>query len=138
MVLYELNEKHQWSIKDLVYHLVTEEPTKKYGITCLARAKTLLDAIYQWEEVVERLANVSEDIRTVGNIALAAHIRTKLHVVGKLGVGLGTFDPKADIATLEISTLAKRVQNAVLELWKLLAALMEQQYASSCDTSTEY
>src|SRR5436305_10660514 len=47
MVLYELNEKHRWSIKDLVYHLVTAEPIKKYGITCSTRAKALSDAIYQ-------------------------------------------------------------------------------------------
>ena len=78
-------------------------------MTCSARAKTLSDAIYQREEVVERLAHVSEDIRTVGKTALAARIRTKLRVVGKPGVGLGTFDPEADIATLEISTLAKQV-----------------------------
>jgi hypothetical protein len=138
MVLNELNEKHRWSIKDLIYHLVTAEPTKKYGMTCSARAKTLSDAIYQREEVVERLAHVSEDIRTVGNTALAARIRTELHTVGKPGVGLGTFDPETDIATLEISTLAKRVQNAAPELWKLLVALMEQQHASGRDTSTEY
>ena len=43
MVLYELNEKHRWSIKDPVYHLVNEEPTKKYGMMCLARAKALSD-----------------------------------------------------------------------------------------------
>jgi hypothetical protein len=109
MVLNELNEKHRWSIKDLIYHLVTAEPTKKYGMTCLVWARTLLDAIYQWEEVVERLAHVLEDIRTVGNIALAVHIQTELHIVGKPGVGLGTFNPKTDIATLEISTLAKWV-----------------------------
>jgi hypothetical protein len=61
----------------------------------------------------------------MGNTALAARIRTELHIVGKPGVRLGTFNPKVDIATLEISTLAKRVQNAALELWKLLAALIE-------------
>jgi hypothetical protein len=116
MVLYELNEKHRWSIKDLVYHLVTAEPTRKYGMTCSARAKALSDAIYQREEVVERLGRVSQDIQTVGNTALAARIRTELRAVGKPGVGLGTFDPEADIATLDIPTLAKRVQNAVPEL----------------------
>ena len=138
MVLYELNEKHRWSIKDLVYHLVTAEPTKKYGMTCSARAKTLSDAIYQREEVVERLARVSKDIRTVGDTALAARIRTELRAVGRPGVGLGTFDPEAEIATLDLSALAKRVQNAAPELWKLLVALMEPQQPSSRDTATEY
>ena len=85
MVLNELNEKHRWSIKDLVYHFVTAEPTKKYGMTCSARAKTLSDTIYQQEEVVERLARVSEDIRTVGNTTLVARIRTELRAVGKPG-----------------------------------------------------
>jgi hypothetical protein len=47
MMLHELNEKHRWSIKDFVYHLVTAEPTKKYGMTCSARAKALSNAIYQ-------------------------------------------------------------------------------------------
>jgi hypothetical protein len=138
MVLYELNEKHRWSIKDLVYHLVTAEPTKTYGMTCSARAKALSDAIYQREEVVERLTRASEDIQTVGDTALAARLRTELRAVGKPEVGLGTFNPEADIATLDIPTLAKRVQNAAPELWKLLVALMEQQHASGRDTSAEY
>ena len=47
IMLYELNEKHQWSIKDLIYHLVTAEPIKAYDISCLARVKTLLNEIYQ-------------------------------------------------------------------------------------------
>ena len=34
MVLSELNEKHRWSIKDFIYHLVTAEPTKKYAMSC--------------------------------------------------------------------------------------------------------
>jgi hypothetical protein len=53
MVLHELNEKHRWSIKDFIYHLVTEEPTKKYAMMCSAQAKALSDAIYQQEEVIE-------------------------------------------------------------------------------------
>ena len=56
---------------------------------------------------------------------LAIHIQTKLRAVGKLGVRLGTFNPKADITALDISTLAERVQNTVLKLWKLLMALIE-------------
>jgi|GraSoiStandDraft_23_1057293.scaffolds.fasta_scaffold46704_2 hypothetical protein len=138
MVLQELNDKHRWTIKDFVYHMVTEEPTKKYGMTCSARAKALSDAIYRRREVVERLARVSEDIRTTGNTALTARIRTELSAVGKPGVGLGRFDAEADIATLDLSGLPKRVRNAAPELWQLLVALMEQQRASSRDTSTRY
>ena|SRR5438552_7340936 len=52
IVLHELNGKHRWSIKDLVYNMVTAEPIKKNGVSCLVRAKALSDGIYQREEVV--------------------------------------------------------------------------------------
>ena len=42
--------------------VIIEELTMKYGMTCSARAKALSDAIYQREEVVQRLAQVSEDV----------------------------------------------------------------------------
>ncbi len=138
MVLHELFEKHRWSIKDFVYYLVTAEPTKKYAMTCSARAKALSNAIYQQEEVVERLASASEDIRTVGNTGLTTRIRAELHAVGKPEVGLGEFNPEANIDTLDIPAMAKRVQKAAPELWELLVGLMEQQRASRRDTSTEY
>jgi hypothetical protein len=138
LVLYELNEKHRWSIKDLIYHLVTAEPTKKYGMTCSARAKALSDAIYKREEVVEQLSRASEDIRTVGNANLIARMRTELNAVGKPEVGLGEFESEKDIAELDIPALAERVQRAAPELWGLLAGLMEQQHASRRDTLTEY
>jgi hypothetical protein len=138
MLLHELFEKHRWSIKDFIYHLVTEEPTKKYAMSCSARAKALSNAIYQQQEVVERLASVSADIRTVGNTGLVTRIRAELHAVGKPGVGLGEFNPKTDIDKLNINTLAERIQKAAPELWELLAGLMEQQHASRRDTLTEY
>ena len=59
--------------------------------------------------MVERLARVSEDIRTVGNTALAARIRAELRALGKPGVGLEIFDPEADIAALDISVVQRRV-----------------------------
>lgn len=138
MVLYELNEKHRWSIKDFIYHLITAEPTKKYGMKCSTRAKALSDAIYQRPEVVQRLSNVSEDLRTVGNSALIKRIQTELHAVAKPEVGLGEFNPEVDIDTLDIPTLADRIRKAAPELWGLLVGLMEQQHASRRDTSTEY
>ena len=74
----------------------------------------------------------------MGSIALATRLWTKLSAVSKLGVGLGEFESKADIDSLNIPTLAKRIQNEALELWELLASLIEQQHASRRDTLTEY
>jgi hypothetical protein len=138
MVLQDLFEKHRWSIKDFIYHLVTEEPTKKQAMSCSARARALSKAIYQQEEVVERLASVSLDIRTVGNAGLNKRIRAELHALSKPEVGFGEFNPKADVNTLDIPALAERIQKAAPELWELLASLMEQQYASRRDTLTKY
>jgi hypothetical protein len=138
MVLLDLAEKHRWSIKTFIHHLVTAEPTEPYSIGCSARAKALSDAIYQQPEVVERLSCVSKDIQTVGNTALATRLRAELSAVGKPEVGLGEFESTADIDTLNIPTLAERIQKAAPELCELLASLMEQQHASRRDTLTEY
>jgi hypothetical protein len=139
MVLNELNEKHRWSIKDLVYYMVTAEPTKKYGMSCLARAKALSDGIYQREEVVEKLSRASQDIQNVGSSTLVDRIRAELRSVTRTEVGLGEFDPETDITNLDVPALAKRVQTAAPELWQLLGALMEPQKASSNrNTSAEY
>ena len=74
MVLYELFEKHRWSIKDFIYHLVTAKPEKKNGVRSSVRAKTLSDAIYKQKEVVEQLSNVSNDIYTMGDTDLTSHL----------------------------------------------------------------
>src|SRR5437762_8326018 len=139
MVLHELDRKHRWSIKDLVYYMVTAKTIKKYGMSCLARAKALSDGIYQQEEVVEQLARASQDIRTVGDSALVDRIRVELRSVSKPDVGLGEFDPEADITKFDISALAERVQKAEPELWQLLGAYMVPQDARSRrDTFAEY
>jgi hypothetical protein len=139
MVLHKLNEKHRWSIKDLVYHMVTAEPTKKYGMSCLARAKALSDGIYQREEVVEKLSRASQDIRNVGSSTLVDRIRAELRSVTRTEVGLGEFDPETDVTNLDVPALAKRVQTAAPELWQLLGTIMEPQKASSHrNTFTEY
>jgi hypothetical protein len=69
---------------------------------------------------------------------LNTRIRAELHALSKPGVGLGEFNPKANIDTLDIPALAERIQKAAPELWQLLAGLMEQQHASHRDTLTEY
>jgi hypothetical protein len=52
----------------------------------------------------------------MGSMALATRLWTKLSAMSKLGVGLGEFESKVDIDSLNIPTLAKRIQNEALEL----------------------
>jgi hypothetical protein len=138
MVLSELFEKHRWSIKDFIRHLVTAEPVKKNGVRSLVRAKTLSDAIYQQKEVVEQLSRVSKDIRHLDNMELITRLRAELDAVGRPEIGLGMFESTKDISELDIPNLADRVQSAAPELWGLLAGLMEPQRASNRDTLTTH
>ena len=66
--------------------------------------------------MVEQLSRVSEDIRTKGNLELVACIQAELNMVGKLGVGLGEFKSEKKIDELDIHAMAKRIQEAALEL----------------------
>jgi hypothetical protein len=131
MVLHELFEKHRWSIKDLIYHLVTAKPEKRYGMKCSARAKTLSDAIYKQEEVVNRLSRASKDIQKVGNTELTNRLRAELQAVSKPNIGLGKFESEKEVDELDIPALTERVQKAAPEPWTLLASLMEPPRATS-------
>ena len=89
--------------------------------------------------MIEQLACASQDIWTVGDSALVDCICAKLHSMSKPNIGLGGFDPEADITKLDISALAEWVQKAAPELWQLLRAFMEPQDARSChDTFAKY
>jgi len=131
MVLHELFEKHRWSIKDFMRHFVTAEPIKKFGVSCSVRAKTLSNAIYQQEEVVEQLSRVSKDVHIMNNEELIKRLRAELHAVSKSEIGLGMFDSEKDVIDLDIPALAERVSKAAPELWALLSSLMESPYTSS-------
>ena len=131
MVLNELFEKHRWSIKDLIYHLVTAKPEKKFATKCSSRAKILSDAIYKQEEVVKQLSRSSKAIQTVGNTELTNRLRAELHAVSKPNIGLGKFESEKEVDELDIPALAERVQKAAPELWALLASLMEPPRTTS-------
>ena len=58
-VLKDLRDKHRWSLKDFILHLVTEESTIKGSHTCAMHTKNLSSAIYQQEAVAKQLSKVS-------------------------------------------------------------------------------
>jgi hypothetical protein len=127
MVLVDLHKKHRWTIKDLLFHMVTAEPTKKWAKSTLVRSVTLSDAIYKQPEVTAKLSRVSSDIHTFGNSALATRIRAELSSLSKPEAGLGSFDPEMDIAELDIFSLIERVRETAPELWQLLCTIMKPQ-----------
>ena len=127
MVLGDIYKKHRWTIKDLLFHMVTAEPTKKWAKSTLARSVTLSDAIYKQPDVTAKLSRASSNIHTFGNTALANRIRAELSSLSKPEAGLGSFDPEMDIADLDISSLIERLRETAPELWQLLCATMKPQ-----------
>jgi hypothetical protein len=87
--------------------------------------------------VVKQLAQASLDIWNVGNTAQLKHMYDELDSMSE--VGMGTFDPEADIAQIDIPRLAEHVQKASPELWHLLGCLMAlKDYRSNRDAFTKY
>ena len=136
-VLKDLRDKHRWSLKDFILHLVTEESTIKGSHTCAMHTKNLSSAIYQQEAVAKQLSKVSGDIWTTTPPSPPAAIQPALGRGGPPEVGLGKFDPDQDVGALDIPALAGRIQKAAPELFKLLADLMVQQHSSGHITSTD-
>lgn len=136
-VLKDLRDKHRWSLKDFILHLVTEESTIKGSHTCAMHTKNLSSAIYQQEAVAKQLSKVSGDIWTETNSQQVSRLRSELSKIGRHEVGLGKFDPNQEVGKLEIPALAGRIQKAAPELFKLLTDLMVQQHSSGQGTSTD-
>jgi hypothetical protein len=136
-VLKDLRDRHRWSLKDFILHLVTEESTIKGSHTCAMHTKNLSSAIYQQEAVAKQLSKVSGDIWTKTNSEQVSRLRSELRKVGMPEVGLGKFDPNQEADMLDIPALAGRIQTAAPELFKLLADLMVQQHSSGHNKSTD-
>ena len=46
MILGEMYKNHRWTIKDLLFHMVTAEPTKKWAKSTSARSAALVIALF--------------------------------------------------------------------------------------------
>ena len=123
MVLAELNDKHRWTIKDLLYHMVHAQPVKKNGYSTLYRAQKLSDAIYGQPEIIERLGSVSKDIYATGATDLVSRIQTEIRGLIN-GDILGEFQSNVDPKDMDIPGLATQMQNKAPELWGLLVSFM--------------
>jgi len=123
MVLAELNDKHRWTIKDLLYHMVHAQPVKKNGYSTSYRAQKLSDAIYGQPEIIERLGSVSKDIYATGASDLVSRIQTEIRGLIN-GDILGEFQSNVDPKDMDISSLATQMQRKAPELCGLLVSIM--------------
>lgn len=128
MVLQDLRNKHKWSIKTFLCHLVTAQPERRsnqHGPD--VRTQRLAEAILQ-PDVLSRLLKVSDEIHEIGTSGLVDRLRSEIWHICAADIGLGEFDKDAQIQDLDIPTMADNVQQGAPELCCLLRRLMDPYY----------
>jgi hypothetical protein len=136
MILGYIRDQHRWSVKDLLYHVVTASSSDKNAHSETRRAKLVSQAIYEQPVVIEKLAVASKDIYTVGTTDLVSRLQSELRHLINSKI-LGDFQSEIDPRDVNIPTLATRIQGEAPELWGLLANIMTPP-TSLRDTSTVY
>ena len=120
MILRDLREKHRWSIKDFLYHMVTTKKSTPNTLSTGVRASRLAEAIEQ-EEVTEALLKASKDFCTVGTSGLVRRLQKEIQ---RLGSVLGEFDPDTSATDPDISFFSERIPEVAPELCILLTNLL--------------
>ncbi|KAN0083237.1 hypothetical protein V8E54_002325 [Elaphomyces granulatus] len=121
MILRDLREKHRWSIKDFLYHMVTAKKSTPNTLSTGVRASRLAEAIEQ-EEVAEALLKASKDFCTIGTSGLVRRIQKEVQRLGSKV--LGEFDPDTSATDPDISSFSERIPEVAPELSILLTNLL--------------
>jgi hypothetical protein len=96
-------------IKDLIYHMVTEEPQKKYGMSTKKRARDILIAIFDEPEVVNVLSHASNHLQDCQSSNMAKVFQKELRAL-QSEIGLGEFNAEIEPGDLNIPGLAGRAK----------------------------
>jgi hypothetical protein len=118
-VLERLGDEHRWTIKDLIYYMVTEEPEKKFSRSAKKRARDISTAIFENKEVTDVLSHASDHLRDYKISDMAMVFQKELC---RLGVepGLGEFNVEIEPQNLNISGLASRAKDLAPGLWRFM------------------
>jgi hypothetical protein len=130
LVLARLAAEHRWTIKDLIYHMVTEEPQKKYGASTKKRARDISMAIFDEPEVIDVLSRASDHLRDHQSLKMAKVFQKELHTL-RLETGLGEFNAEIDPQDLNISGLADRAKELAPGLWRFMQDVIEPPSAGN-------
>lgn len=133
-ILADMFIHHSWSIKDFLWHMVTEGPLQPNAHSAATRARKLSDAIYGQSVVVEQLGKASNAIYTTGITNQVPRLQSELNGLINRDI-LGEFRSDVNPADIDIPGLAARVQDRAPELWALLVSIVTSP-DSSQDRST--
>lgn len=123
-ILLDLHQEHRWTIKDLLYYMVTEDSSEKWAPTPEKRAKDISTAIFERPEVLNALSRASNQNPGLQISSTICGLQKELQHLS-LQLELGKFDANVDPKDMDMSGLVSRVNDCAPLLWRLLQALTE-------------
>jgi hypothetical protein len=128
LVLARLDDEHRWTIKDLIYYMVTEESEKKYGKSTKKRARDISTAIFDDKAVINALSRASNHLRDHQILDMAKVFQTELRALCA-EPGLGEFKAEIEPHNLNISGLASRAKELAPGLWHFMQDVIRSSSA---------
>lgn len=135
-ILKDMQEKHRWSLKDLIRHAVKDEPNKPYRINLSTRVRRVGEVLKE-PEVWDSLSTQSPELRCLGSSGLSDRLRKELKQIGKAVPGLGEFDENKKLEDYQLHAVAAQAQHAAPELCQLLSNLMETRHTLKSPSSED-
>jgi hypothetical protein len=123
-ILAKMQAEHRWSIKDLLYHIVMEEPEKKWATSRKRRIDDLSKAIFDQPEVTTALFQATPQFRDQDMTTFTKIYRTELRELCSRS-GFGKFDAEIDPKDIDIPHLVEQAKEAAPGLWSFLKTLVE-------------
>lgn len=134
-----MHEEHRWTIKDLIRHMVTEAPEKKYAVSAQQRAKNLSAAIFQQPVVIEALSLATTHIQDLQTSNVANVLQKELYQLQKQVPEFSRFSIEGDPKDLDFPNLVERVKEIAPGLWLFLKSIVgllptgDRESARNCD-----
>jgi hypothetical protein len=137
-VLSDLNDRHRWSLRDLLHHMVTAEPENKNERSTRVRAKIIADAVFMQETVLSAVHEVLAGQHLISRHPIIHQIQHDIQMLQTMDHGFGSFDADIDPTTLDIPGLTERVKTTAPFLWHLLSGVMNTDRRLERDTGSLY
>jgi hypothetical protein len=115
--------EHRWTIKDLLLHMVMEDPHIPYTASKEKRARDISKAIFEQPQVASAMHEASTGLRDLQIGLLVRSFQKELRVSHTIP-GFGAFDPDKDPHDLGIAHLIDEAKKALPGLWRFLETII--------------
>ena len=124
-ILRYMREEYRWSIKDLMFYMVTEDAEVRYTATKEKRANDIAKALFEQPNVRSAIFTASTGFRDIQIDMLARSFRDEL---GLRNPGsMGQFDPNKDPRQYEIQSVIEQSKKELPSLWRFLESIVGER-----------